>query len=105
MTEDIDNAGLALQCLSQITPIYLPFYAEILRLNGDTLAAIDAYNDYINQFPEETITQLKLVSLYIENKTYAAAEIMLDHILTKNPGMEAAINIKNQLARIAGNQS
>jgi hypothetical protein len=96
---------LALQCLSQITPLYLPFYAEILRLNGDTLAAIDAYNEYISQFPEETITQLKLVSLYIENKTYSAAEIMLDHILTKNPSMETAINIKNQLTRVAESQS
>ena len=103
--DDIDNAGLALQCLSQITPLYLPFYAEILRLNGDTLAAIDAYNEYISQFPEETITQLKLVSLYIENKTYSAAEIMLDHILTKNPSMETAINIKNQLTRVAESQS
>lgn len=103
--DDINNAGLALQCLSQITPLYLPLYAEMLRLNGDTLAAIDAYNDYINQFPEETIAQLKLVSLYIENKTYPAAEIMLDHILAQNPGLDAAINIKNQLARIAENQS
>jgi hypothetical protein len=98
-TNDINNtnAYLSLQCLSQLNPFYLPFYAEIVRLRGDALAAIDAYNNYISQFPEDTLVQMKLTTLYMENKTYDAAELMLDYILTKTPDSKAAIDLKKQL--------
>ncbi|MCK9396883.1 MAG: DUF115 domain-containing protein [Methylobacter sp.] len=96
---DVDNtnAYLSLQCLSQLNPFYLPFYAEIVRLRGDTLAAIDAYNDYISQFPEDTLVQMKLATLYMENKIYDAAELMLDYILAKTPDSKAAMDAKKQL--------
>lgn len=99
-TNDINNtnAYLSLQCLSQLNPFYLPFYAEIGRLRDDTLAAIDAYNNYISQFPEDTLAQMKLTTLYMENKAYDAAELMLDYILTKTPDSKAAIDLKKQLA-------
>lgn len=99
-TNDIDNtnAYLALQCLSQLNPFYLPFYAEVIRLRGDTLAAIDAYNNYIRQFSEDTLVQMKLATLYMENKTYDAAELMIDYILARTPDSKAAIDLKKQLA-------
>lgn len=92
------NAYLSLQCLSQVNPFYLPFYAEIARLHGDILTAIDAYNHYISQFPEDTLVQMKLTTLYIENKTYDAAELMLDYILTKTPDSKTTTDLKKQLA-------
>ncbi|MGZ4953848.1 MAG: 6-hydroxymethylpterin diphosphokinase MptE-like protein [Methylobacter sp.] len=92
------NAYLSLQCLSQINPFYLPFYAEIVRLRGDTLTAIDAYNHYISRFSEDILVQMKLTMLYIENKTYDAAELMLDHILTNTPDSKTAIDLKKRLA-------
>ncbi|TAK63008.1 6-hydroxymethylpterin diphosphokinase MptE-like protein [Methylobacter sp.] len=99
-TNDIDNtnAYLSLQCLSQLNPFYLPFYAEVVRLRGDALAAIDAYNNYIRQFPEDTLVQMKLTMLYIENKTYDAAELMIDYILAKTPDSKVAMDLKKQLA-------
>lgn len=102
-TSDIDNAHayLSLQCLSQINPVYLPFYAEIVRLRGDTFEAIDAYNNYITRFPEDTLAQMKLATLYMENKIYDAAELMLNYILTKTPDSKAAIDLKKQLTYIA----
>jgi len=98
-TNDVDNtnAYLSLQCLSQINPVYLPFYAEIVRLRGDAFAAIDVYNHYISQFPEDTLGQIKLATLYMENKIYDAAELMFDYILTKTPDSKAAIDLKKQL--------
>ncbi len=95
-TNDINNtnAYLALQCLSHLNPFYLPFYAEILRLRGDIMAAIDAYNHYISEFSEDTLAQIKLATLYMENKIYDAAELMLNYILTKTPDSKAATDLK-----------
>ncbi len=103
-TNDIadTNAYLSLQCLSQLNPFYLPFYAEITNLRGDALAAIDIYHNYINQFPEDALAQMKLTALYMENKIYDAAELMLDYILTKTPDSKSAIDLKKQLTYLKG---
>ena len=92
------NAFLALECLSQISPVYLPYYAESARITGDFMLAIDSYNAYINTFPEDVVAQLKLTNLYLSAEIYDAAEIMLEHILQKSPGLEAALVLKQQLA-------
>lgn len=92
-----DNTYLALQCLAQINPIYMPFYAEIVRLRGDIEGAIDTYERFITQFPEDTLAQMKLATVYMENKAYASAEVMLDYILAKSPDAKAAIDLKKQL--------
>ncbi|MCK5831390.1 MAG: DUF115 domain-containing protein [Methylococcales bacterium] len=92
---DHQNAFLALECLTQISPVYLPYYAESARLLGNVLLAIDSYITYINFFPEDTIVQLKLASLYISNKMYEAAELMLDHILISSPNLDAVHTLKN----------
>lgn len=98
-TNDVnnDNTYLSLQCLSQLNPVYLPFYAEIVRLRGDTFAAIDTYNRYISRFPEDVLAQMKLATLYMENKIYDAAGLMLDYILAKSPDLKAAVDLKKQL--------
>ena len=100
--EDMHSADLSLQCLSQLNPVYLPLHAEMLRLHGDAMAAIDAYNSYIAQFPEDTLVQMKLAMLYAEHKVYDAAEMMLDHILKQKPNLEAAAAIKSQLLILKG---
>ena len=91
------NAFLALQCLTQISPIYLPFYAESARILNDPDLAIDSYITYINFFPEDIVTQLKLVSLYLSYELNDPAELMLDHILKNIPNQEAALTMKKQL--------
>lgn len=94
------NASLAIDCLAQLSPLYLPYRAELARINGDYLLAIDSYNAYINFFPEDTLSKLKLAALYIDMKVYEAAELMLAHILQVAPDLESAIGLKNQLAEI-----
>ncbi|MDP3877435.1 MAG: DUF115 domain-containing protein [Methylobacter sp.] len=98
--QDSQNTLLALDCLSQLSPIYLPYQAELARITGDQLLAIDSYNAYINFFPEDTLSKLKLTSLYIDLKVYEAAELMLELILQANPDLESANSLKNQLAAI-----
>lgn len=94
------NALLALDCLANLSPVYLPYKAELARIIGDYLLAIDSYNTYITFFPEDTLSKLKLTALYIDIKIYEAAELMLEHILQSTPDLESAISLKNQLSKI-----
>ncbi|MGZ5056024.1 MAG: 6-hydroxymethylpterin diphosphokinase MptE-like protein [Methylobacter sp.] len=98
------NALLAMDCLSQISPTYLPYKAELARILGDFILAIDSYNAYINFFPEDILNKLKLTALYIDIKVYEAAELMLEHLLQIVPNLEAAIALKNRLAQIKREQ-
>jgi hypothetical protein len=98
------NALLAMDCLTQISPIYLPYKAELARILGDFILAIDSYNAYINFFPEDILNKLKLTALYIDIKVYEAAELMLEHLLQIAPDLESAISLKNQLAQIKQEQ-
>lgn len=101
--DDIHTANLSLQCLSQLNPLYLPLYAEMQRLHGDVMIAIDAYNNYIGQFPEDTLVQIKLAMLYVEHGIYDAAELMVDYILRQKPNLEAAVGMKRQLSAMKDN--
>ncbi len=68
------------------------------------MLAIDSYNAYISFFPEDTLSKLKLAALYIDIKVYEAAELMLELILQADPGLESAIALKNQIAKIKQEQ-
>jgi len=98
--QDQNNALLAMDCLAQLSPIYLPYKAELARIVGDYLLAIDSYNAFIEEFPEDTLSKLKLTALYIDIKVYDAAELMLDLILETAPELESATALKNELAVI-----
>ena len=95
--ENHQNSFLALECLSQISPLYLPFYAESAHLLGQSAIAIDSYMAYIQLFPDDIASQLKLATLYIAYNSSDAAELMLDHILKQSPDLEAAQVLKQQL--------
>jgi hypothetical protein len=95
--DDAQTAGLALQCLSQLNPFYLPLHAELLRLRGEIMPAIDGYNSYIEQFPEDLLVQMKLATLYKDCQIYDAANMMLKCILQRKPDFTAAISLKLQL--------
>lgn len=94
---DQSNSYLALQCLSQLSPMHLPMYAELNSLLGKPEAAAELYYEYINQFPSDTVVQLKLATLLIDNQHYASADVMLDYILTKRPDSIAALALKAKI--------
>ena len=98
--ENHQNAFLALECLAQLSPRYLPYYAESARILGETMLAIDSYISYISSFPDDILTQLKLTSLYISQGMDEAAEMMVDFILKKHPELEAALTLKKQISSI-----
>lgn len=97
---DISDGSLAHQafeCLAQLNPRYLIIYAESCRIHGKILPAIDAYIAYLSAFPEDLIAQLKLAQLYIEQKIYDGAELMVNHVLAKNPEQKTALIMKEKL--------
>ena len=95
--EDYANAQLALKCLTQISPIYLPAFAESLRLSGQFLDAVDAYNLYLEQFPDDVETKIKLCYLYIHHDVKDAAVMMLTDIINKHPHHQSAQKILETL--------
>ncbi|MDD2661847.1 MAG: DUF115 domain-containing protein [Methylococcales bacterium] len=95
-----ENALLAMDCLAQLSPLYLPYKAELARILGNNMLAIDSYNTYIQFFPEDTLNKLKLAALYIDIKVYEAADIMLEHILQTFPEQDTAITLKNHLTKL-----
>lgn len=95
--DDFSTASLALQCLSQLNPFYLPLHAEMQRLHGEIMPAIDAYHAYIEHFPSDLLVQIKLAALYRDCKIYDAANLMLDSILQRKPDFAAALALKAQL--------
>lgn len=96
--DDPQTARLALECLSQLNPIYLPLFAEIQRLQGDAVSALDAYATYIRQFPKDILVQMKLAVLYVDCKIYDGAEMMLDFILNQKPNYESALVLKRRIS-------
>jgi hypothetical protein len=97
--EDYANAELALQCLSQLSALHLPLYAESLRINGKFLEAIDCYNEYISQYPNDALTQLKLALLYKEINNIEAAKMMLELILQYHPDNMTARELLSDLGK------
>ncbi len=97
--ENHQNAFLALECLAQLSPRYLPYYAESARILGETMLAIDSYISYISSFPDDILIQLKLTSLYISQGMDEAAEMMIDFILKKHPELEVALTLKKQITK------
>ncbi|MBS3964640.1 MAG: DUF115 domain-containing protein [Methylomonas sp.] len=94
------DAMLALDCLAQLNAAYLPMFADMARLQGDLLKAIDAYRSYIEQFPHDDLVQLKLAQLYIDGQIYDGADLMLDFILHRQPDHPMAGMLKQQMSAL-----
>jgi len=87
---DNENAVAAMECLAQLSPIYAPQYADILRLTGDKDAAIVVYSDYLQKVPDDLGTMLKLGNLYKEMRADEAAQMAFSYVLERDPNNAAA---------------
>lgn len=103
--EQHEDAGFALECLSLISPIYKPHFAEILNLLGQPIQAIDIYNDYLKEFPEQIYAQLKLARLYFDLDLPDVAKMMLEHIMQQAPDNESAQTLARLIQQKEGIQN
>ena len=95
--DDFDNARLAFDCLSQISPGYLPQYAELMRITGRMDEASELYARYLEQVPEDLSTLLRLGRLYQENGVIDGARWAFDYVLQRDPDNRAARNLRATL--------
>lgn len=96
--QQLDNAGFALQCLAQLSPVYQPQYAEILKLLNRPMDAIDTYNAYILRFPDNLYAHLRLARLYLDMGVDDACRLLVEHILQKWPGNGTARDLQQAMA-------
>ncbi|MCF6211285.1 MAG: DUF115 domain-containing protein [Gammaproteobacteria bacterium] len=95
--DDFDNARLAFDCLSQISPGHLPQYAELMRITGRMDEAAELYARYLEQVPEDLSTMLRLGRLYQENDVIDGARWAFDYVLQRDPDNRAARSLREAL--------
>ena len=95
--DDFDNARLAFDCLSQISPGYLPQYAELMRITGRMDEAVELYARYLEQVPEDLSTMLRLGRLYQENGVIDGARWAFNYVLERDPDNRAARSLHTAL--------
>jgi len=96
---DYDNAQVALECLSHLSPTYIPQYAELLRLTGNPHQAMDEYAKYFNFVPNDVKNLLRLAQLYRDAGSPEGVELISRHILEIDPDNEAATALLDSAAR------
>jgi tetratricopeptide (TPR) repeat protein len=82
---DEPNALLAFECLAALSPIYLPQYAELARLLGQTRTALNAYADYLDKFPDNPEILLKVGKIYKDIHQDESAKKVFEYLLKINP--------------------
>lgn len=94
---DGQNALLALQCLSAMTPIYLAQYADLAKLMGQTQTALNAYADYLETAPGDPVVLLKVGKLYKEIEQRESATAVFEYLLANDPENRDARLLLNEL--------
>jgi len=95
--EDMENALLALECLTQISPAYQPNYATLLGLLKRYDEAAEVYGDYLTKVPNDAMTMLKLGQLYLEMNAANAARMAFGYVLEMDPENSSAQTLLEQL--------
>lgn len=88
--KDFPHALLAMECLTGISPTYLSRYAELLKVSGHHEEALDVYAEYLDRFPEDVPTLLRLANYYKELDHPEAVRAVLEHLLEIEPNNKAA---------------
>lgn len=99
--QQIDQAQLILQTLAEMSPAYLPQYADLLRLTGQYESAVDVYNHYLRLAPDDHLTMLRLGKLYQEIGALDAARTAFTYILEKDPDNKAARSLLQEIDNAA----
>jgi len=90
-SEQYEFAIDILKQLAEISPLYLPKLAELLRITGNVQAAIDHYTDYLQKFPNDLVNMLKLGKLYQTIGISEAAAWTYNYVLSHEPDNPTAI--------------
>ncbi len=91
--KDYANAKVALETLSQtFSPFYIPKYAELLYLTGEVEKALNTYEQYISQYPDDLDTVFSLAELQRKEGVDEAALALYQFILSRKPDYAPAVH-------------
>lgn len=82
---DTENALLGLECLAGLSPVYIPQYADLLKLLGDTNRALDLYADYLDIVPNDPTVLIKVGQIYRELGMNDEALSIFRHLHGQDP--------------------
>lgn len=91
---DMENAGLALQCLADLSDTYIPKYAEFLYLTEKIDEALEIYAQYLGKYPDDLQTMLKLGTIYKDLNSPDGVKMVVDHVLQKDPNNQTALSLQ-----------
>ena len=95
----LDAARTTLDTLRGISPLYIPFHADLLRALGDIQGALDAYADYLEFAPTDIAVLLKLGQLYATINVTDGARLCYNSILEIDPENVPAHRLLQQLEK------
>lgn len=93
----VEHALQALQCLAAISDSYTLQYAEMLRIAGDPLRAMEVYQEHIARFPEDVQAKLRLTRHLIDHQAYEGAIFMLEELLADQAEDERVKGLRRRL--------
>jgi hypothetical protein len=95
---ELGDAIKILRTLTNMSPFYLPYYADLLRIDNQVEQAIDIFTEYLKRHPYDMHTMMKLGMLYFQIEAYESAQWTLRHVLSKQPENIAAAEILEKIA-------
>lgn len=81
----LDIAEMAMSRISDFSDDYMPQHAHVLKLQGRLQESINLYLDYLEKYPSDVTTWLKLGLLMIELNQFDDAKIVFNHALEADP--------------------
>jgi len=79
---------------------YMPQYAHILKLRGKIQESVNVYLDYLEKYPSDTQTWIKLGLFMVELDQTEGAHTAFSHALNADPDNQVAQHYVAELTRI-----
>lgn len=99
-TQDEENLLLAFECLANISPLYMPKYADLLWLGGNVELSLETYVSYLNLVPNDLLAMIRLGRYYLEAGSIEGGRMAFEYVLEKDPANRTAQKILNEISQL-----
>jgi tetratricopeptide (TPR) repeat protein len=96
-TQNLDVAEKFFKKILTITSEYMPQLAHLLRLRGNINASINVYLDYLEQYPDDIVTWLKLGQFMVDVNQVEFAKMAFKNVIEKDSSNKIANDFFNSL--------
>lgn len=99
--QDEENLLLAFECLANISPLYLPKYADLLWLDDRVERSLQTYISYLNKVPNDLLAMIKLGRYYLEAGSLDGGRMAFEYVLEKDPGNRTAQEMLKEIMQLS----